>query len=270
MIKSVAIMGCGWLGFPLAKRLLQEGYTIKGSTTSENKLETLQKEGIAPYLIQLTEHKIIGDISGFLQNQQLLIINVPPRLRGKGSKESFVEKMKLVAEAVKKSSIKKVIFVSSTSVYGDISGDVTEETTPVPQTESGKQLLQSELLFKKSLTSNITIIRFGGLIGPDRHPVTMLSGRENLSGGNAPVNLIHLDDCIRIISAILKKDQWGETFNAVYPHHPKKQEYYTLEAKKRTIKAPEYQKIDNKKYKKVTTCKYFLLNSYTFQTSIVS
>ncbi|WP_321539617.1 NAD(P)-binding domain-containing protein [Flavobacterium piscinae] len=48
-MKQISILGCGWLGMPLAKHLLQKGYSIKGSTTTETKLELLQNEGITPF-----------------------------------------------------------------------------------------------------------------------------------------------------------------------------------------------------------------------------
>ena len=46
--KKIAILGCGWLGLPLAKSLLSKGYKVKGSTTSESKLEILENAGVLP------------------------------------------------------------------------------------------------------------------------------------------------------------------------------------------------------------------------------
>ena len=239
MNKRIAILGCGWLGLPLAEAFLADGYQINGSTTSDEKIGDLKKHGISPFLISLSEDNIEGNISGFLINVAMLVINVPPRLRGDNT-ENYVKKMQLLHDAIKKSSVRKVIFVSSTSVYGAISGDVTEETIPQPNTASGKQLLTSERIFRDDSELHTTIIRFGGLIGPNRHPVTMLSRRKKLSNGNAPINLIHLNDCIRIIIKILKKNWWCETLNGVYPYHPTKQEYYTSEALRKGLQVPDY------------------------------
>ncbi|MDO1499384.1 hypothetical protein Q2T40_03905 [Winogradskyella maritima] len=83
--------------------------------------------------------------------------------------------MQLVYRALLISSVEKIVFVSSTSVYGEIHGEVDEDTPPNPSTESGKQLTEAEKIFKDVKNFETTIIRFGGLIGPDRHPVTMLS-----------------------------------------------------------------------------------------------
>ena len=267
MSNTIAVMGCGWLGLPLAKSLIEEGYQVHGSTTAQEKRNDLTKLGIEPFLISLTEEKIIGDISGFLANAELIVINVPPKLRG-GNKENYVKKMQLLLESVKAAKTKKVIFVSSTSVYGNIEGDVTEETMPQPNTESGKQLSASENLFKNTPELRTTIIRFGGLIGPDRHPVTMLSGRKGLKNGNHPVNLIHLDDCIAILSLIIKNNWWGEIFNGVYPYHPSKQEYYTREAQKRGLTIPEYSNASLHSGKKIESRRLIHVKYYHFNTPI--
>ncbi len=262
-------MGCGWLGLPLAKAFIEAGYLVSGATTSANKLGTLLKEGITPFLISLSEEKIEGNISGFLADAELIVINVPPKLRG-GNKENYVKKMQLLLESVKAAKTKKVIFVSSTSVYGNIEGEVTEETAPQPNTESGKQLLASENIFKNNPEIRTTIIRFGGLIGPDRHPVTMLSGRKGLTNGNAAINLIHLEDCIGIIMAIIQKDWWDELFNGVYPYHPTKLEYYSSEAQKRGLKIPEYSNTSLHPGKKIASRKLIHVKKYVFKTPIQS
>lgn len=260
-------MGCGWLGFPLAKTLLKDGYRIHGSTTSEEKIGNLKEEGIHPFLISLSEDGVDGDLHGFLSDVDALVINVPPKLRG-GNRENYVKKMQLLHEAIKASVAKKIIFVSSTSVYGDIDGEVTEKTLPEPVTESGRQLVASEDIFRNDTDLQATIVRFGGLIGRKRHPVTMLSGRKNLSSGNAPVNLIHLDDCIRIIVGIFKNSWWCETFNGVYPYHPTKNEYYTSKAIGKGLQIPDYDANSPKKGKIVNSYNLTNVKDFKFTTTL--
>ncbi len=261
-------MGCGWLGLPLAKNLLAEGYTVNGTTTSEEKLPVLAKAGIHAFLISVSETEVDGDIQGFLNPCEIIIINVPPGLRGDGAKASYVGKMKCLLTHIKESPVKKVIFVSSTSVYGDEQGEVTEETLPIPTTESGKQLLESELLFKNSTGFKSSIVRFGGLIGPDRHPVTMLSGRKNLQNGDAPVNLIHLNDCILVLQRIINEEQWEATFNAVHPNHPQKQDYYTKKALERGLEPPKFLISPSKTHKIISSNNLYLTKMYSDFTSI--
>ncbi|WP_298474551.1 SDR family oxidoreductase [uncultured Maribacter sp.] len=266
-MQNIGIIGCGWLGLPLATFLLQDGYSVYGTTTSATKINTLESNGIEAFPISLFEDRIEGPISKFLESLDVLIINVPPRLRGK-NKENYVQKMTLLKTQIKKSRCNKIIFASSTAVYGNTPGVVTEKTIVCPNTESGKQLVVSENIFLEDSTLQATVIRFGGLIGPNRHPVTMLSGRSNLKNGNAPVNLIHLNDCISILKESITNNWTNTILNAVHPSHPTKKEYYTQEAQKRAIEPPKYEDFSGINSKKVDST--FLLNvkNYRFHTSI--
>lgn len=46
---KISILGCGWLGLPLAKALIENGFSVKGSTTSTDKLTALENDGITPF-----------------------------------------------------------------------------------------------------------------------------------------------------------------------------------------------------------------------------
>jgi nucleoside-diphosphate-sugar epimerase len=234
---KISILGCGWLGLPLAKALIENGFSVKGSTTSTDKLTALENAGIIPFLIEIGENAIKGDIEQFLELSQILIINIPPKLRG-NSTENFVSKTEKILQFIEKSGIKKVLFVSSTSVYSDEDKVVTEETIPSPDSESGKQLFECEKLYQENSRFETTILRFGGLIGEDRHPMYFLAGRSNIENPEAPINLIHQEDCIGIILKIIDRNCWQETFNAVAPFHPSREEYYSNKAKEYNLEPP--------------------------------
>ena len=234
---KISILGCGWLGFPLAKAFLENGFLVNGSTTSTEKISTLKNAGISPFLIELGEVTINGNVSEFLEGSQVLIIDIPPKLRGTAT-ENFVAKIKNLIPFIEKSAIKKVVFVSSTSVYSDENKLVTEETIANPDTESGKQLIACEQFLQKNSHFKTTVLRFGGLIGEDRNPIRFLAGRNNIENPNAPINLIHQEDCIGIILKIIESNCWGETFNAVAPFHPSREAYYTQKAKEYNLELP--------------------------------
>lgn len=236
---QISILGCGWLGFPLAKALIQNGFSVKGSTTSIDKIPLLQSAGITPFLVRLEEHQISESIADFLANSQILIINIPPKLRG-GSTENFVAKITTLLPFIENSTVEKVLFVSSTSVYGDGNELVTEDTPLNPDTEGGRQLTIVENLLQKNSRFQTTILRFGGLIGEDRNPVRFLSGRENIENPEAPINLIHQDDCIGIIEKILALNSWNKTYNAVTPFHPSRKEYYSQKATELNLALPKF------------------------------
>lgn len=274
--KIISILGCGWLGLPLAKSLLAKGYEVKGSTTSVSKLEVLKNAGISPFQIQLEENQIIGNMEDFLNETDVLIVDIPPGLRGDfatSNEMAFVNKVKTLIPFIEKSGIPKVIFVSSTSVYDDAFPIVTftEATPPNPSSESGKQLVIAETLLQSNPYFKTTIIRFGGLIGADRHPIKFLAGRENVENPEAPVNLIEREDCIKIIEKILNQVQnanWNETFNAVAPNHPKRIDYYHKKALEMNLKVPTFVKDSISKGKIISSQKLQTILDYSFQNEI--
>lgn len=236
---QISILGCGWLGFPLAKALVENGFLVKGSTTSTEKVSILKSVGIEPFIVQLEEEKISESVADFLAHSQILIVNIPPKLRG-NSTENFVAKIATLIPFIEKSTVEKVLFVSSTSVYGEDNEFVTEDTPLNPDTEGGRQLVIVESLLQKNTHFETTILRFGGLIGEDRNPVRFLSGRENIENPDAPINLIHQDDCIGSIEKIIALNSWNEIFNAVAPFHPSRKEYYTQKATDLNLALPKF------------------------------
>jgi nucleoside-diphosphate-sugar epimerase len=271
----ISILGCGWFGLPLAKSLLSKGYNVKGSTTSATKLKTLKEAEIIPFQIQLNEQEIIGNVSAFLHETDVLIIAIPPGLRKEilSSEMTFMNKMKTLIPYIEKSGIQKVLFVSSTSVYGDRFPIVeyTESTQTHPDTESGRQLVLSEKLLQSNIHFKTTVIRFGGLLGEDRHPIKFLAGRTQIENPDGPVNLIQREDCIGIIIKALDfacKDKWGETFNAVAPQHPTRKTYYQKKAQQFNLPLPNFVEDTKSKGKIISSKKVETILDYSFQKEI--
>lgn len=266
-MEQISILGCGWLGLPLAVSLQRKGYKVKGSATSAEKLDDLRQAGIVPFLIQLDTEKTFGDVNEFLEGSRILIINVPPGMRSDSS-ELFNTKIEKFIPFISHSEIENILFVSSTSVFGDAQGVVDENTTPIPDSFSGTDLLKTEGLLKSSPGFNTTILRFGGLIGEDRHPVNYLSGRTNLKGGNAPVNLIHRNDCVRLIKSIIENNFWGKTIQGVFPSYPTKKTYYTQQALAKNLPLPQFEESDQTTHKKVLSCIVGNVLAFDFKHSI--
>ena len=260
---QISILGCGWLGLPLAKSLLQNGFSIKGSTTSLEKISLLESEGITPFLVRLEEQQISASVIDFLADSQILIINIPPKLRG-GSTENFVAKITTLLPFIENSTVEKVLFVSSTSVYGEDNEFVTEASVLNPDSEGGRQLAIVENVLQKNNRFQTTILRFGGLISDERNPVRFLSGRENIENPDAPINLIHQDDCIGIIEKIIGLNSWDETYNAVAPFHPTRQEYYTQKATELNLALPKFAALNTIVGKTILNNKLIEVLEYSF------
>lgn len=267
---KISLLGCGWLGLPLAKKLIQQGNFVNGSTTSESKLPVLEKAGINSFLVVLDATTISNSITSFLADSTVLIIDIPPKLQRSKTAVSvpienyFVAKIKNLISFIEKSNIKKVLFISSTSVYGDQNEYITEETLPNPATESGKELYLAEELLQKNKNFETTILRFGGLIGEDRHPIKHLAGKENLDNPDVPVNLIHQDDCIMLISEIIRQSKWKEVFNAVAPFHPSRSIYYRQKAKELNLISPKFNHNNTSPKKLILSDKIETVLNYQF------
>lgn len=260
---QISILGCGWLGLPLAKALVKDGFLVKGSTTSASKLDNLDKLGILPFLIELQPNTINGDIVNFLKGSEILIIDIPPKLRSIAN-EDFVGKIQTLIPYIEQSDVQKLIFVSSTSVYGEDNDVVSEATLLNPDSEGGRQLVIVEQLLLSNPHFQTTILRFGGLVGPDRNPIRFLSGKENLPNGKARINFIHQADCIGIIQKIIALNCWNETFNAVSPEHPTREEYYYQKAQEWQLVAPSFDPTSLHEGKRISSDKLTSILKYTF------
>jgi nucleoside-diphosphate-sugar epimerase len=268
MSKTIAIAGMGWLGRPLAYHLQTLGYEIRGSVTSREKAQQLERAGYRAIVMQVAESGISPSVASLLEGADVLLVMIPPGLR-RYTGSDYVLKMTHLLKAVEASQIKKVVFVSSTSVYGDKQGKVDERDVPRPETEAGRQLLQAEQLFFTSGHFKATILRFGGLFGGSRQPVRYLTGRKGLRNGQAPVNLIHRDDCISIITEIIGKDAFGHIFNAVMPGHPTKEAFYTRQAKAMGLEPPVYEaEVEPTSYKEVHSINLDSILAYNFREEL--
>lgn len=223
MKKSISIIGCGWLGLPLAEKLINEGFLVKGTTSTAQKIPLLQQKKINPFLLKFESGKL--DLpTEFFANSDTLIITIPPT---GFSIEAYVELFEQLIELSLQNSIKSVIYTSSTSVYGNVSGEVTEETEVRPDTVSAQAITAVEKLLTNCTELNSSILRFGGLAGPGRDPGNFFKNGNAISNANQVVNMVHLQDCMEIIFKILATENLSGIFNVCSPEHPTRAEFYT-------------------------------------------
>ena len=240
---TISILGCGWLGFPLAKQLVANGHIVKGSTQTAAKLAVLHKNGIDPYLIEV-QKKIKGTNLSHFFKSGVLMINIPPGRKRRDVARSHPRQIEAIIEKALLYNTKRILFVSSTSVYGNVNRMVTEADEPRPETASGEALVTAENLLMQRTEFETTIIRFGGLAGEDRKAGRFLAGKKDVKNGDAPVNMIHQSDCIGLISQIIAQEKWGHIFNGCADEHPTRKEFYTAQAKSQDFEAPHFSETD--------------------------
>lgn len=235
--ETISILGCGWYGLALAKRLITAGYLVKGSTTSPEKLELLSSSSILPFLLNFQEHEVEANPEFF--NTEILVIAIPPK-RNTAEQASFSDKIQKIAVLAERYKVQQLVFISSTAVYGESNSEITEASLAIPDTASGKAMLEAEQFLTAQLSFSTTILRFAGLIGPGRNPGKFFAGKQDIPNGQAPVNLLHQEDSVEFTLALIQQAAFGRIYNVCSPDHPSRQEFYTKAAQQSQLPLPSF------------------------------
>jgi len=242
---SVGIIGCGWLGKPLAKLLLQKNASVIGTSSQINNVESLIAEGVpARQLLLPVTPEVLSRNDVF--NQHTLIIAITPQF--KRQRTDYGLKIEQVVAAAKlRGKTQRIILLNSSAIYNGLTGEVDENTALDFSAEKVEILQQAE----KSVlgfSDNSATLRLAGLVGPNRHPGTFIKRRQErgtvLADGDAKVNLIHQQDAIGLILALMNHSNAYGIYNGVCAIHPSKKEYYGVAAKALSLPAPEFKESD--------------------------
>tara|TARA_B110000467_G_C18337008_1_gene498954 strand:- start:4577 stop:5188 length:612 start_codon:yes stop_codon:yes gene_type:complete len=192
----ISLLGCGYLGFPLALKLLGSGHHVKGSTTSLLKFKQLKKSGILPYLIHLENM----DSLDFFESD-ILVLTLP-------FKKTFIdpniykEQIQIVCDQVMMSSIKHIVFTSSSSVYPKDKKLYLSSDNFIPTNARGKVLLECEKILNGLQDISVVTIRLGGIYGNGRSikkdikPRKLVSHKDALKLIENGINEIGSSSCI--------------------------------------------------------------------------
>lgn len=244
---KISILGCGWLGLPLAERLVAKGYHVLGSTTSSERLSLLEEKGIDAALLELTPMPKGKDFNKLFQ-ADIMVINVPPKSRT-STPEFYREQIKYLKYQLQNSAVEKVIFISSTSYYPNSGKAVDENTSFDLQNGSNQAVVWGEHEISQ-ISQKLSILRCGGLMGAERIPGKWFSGKPT-SGGETPVNYIHLEDIIYVILEILEINEWPALRNLVNQKHLTRKEVAKVMAQKYNFEEPLWVAPQKTPFKKV-------------------
>ncbi len=210
---SILIVGCGDIGIPLGLQLAAEGYVVSG----------LRRSGQLPAPIHtlnadVTKADSLVCLAG-LQFDYIVVTLTPGEFSDERYQAVYVEGLANVLSALHhRQRVKRLLFVSSTSVYHQGGGQWVDENSPAePKTFSGKRLLEAEQVAADSGIP-YSIIRFAGIYGPGRR--RLIEQVKALQGcpQSPPLwtNRIHRDDCVGFLAHLLMLDSQQQTLANCY------------------------------------------------------
>jgi len=234
MAENILICGCGWLGKYLAASLAGK-YSVTGTTRSQDKCNEIRTLGASPVLFDLYD-----DATSLAPHaeQSTVILNIPPGRRNQDLSDYTARMINLI-QTLSKTTMSHLIFVSTTSVYGEQTRVVKETSSLQPETASARAHEEIEHTIARELPSRFSIVRLAGLTGPDRHPARSLAGRA-LTQGNKVVNLVHVHDVVTALSKLIQNGPVSRPLHLCSSAHPTRGVYYTWSAKQLHLTPPKF------------------------------
>ncbi len=194
------MVGCGHLGRRVAQSWCNAGDQVY-ATTRGARADALAQTGLAPLTMDVT--RLPSSLALPPVDTVLFAVGRDPRAAA-SMFDIHVTGLRAVLDRLP-ASTGRVIYVSSTGVYGQDAGDwVDEDSECGPRREGGAACLAGEqLLFAHARGRNAIVLRLAGLYGPARvpHRADIAAGRLIAGAPEAFVNLIHVDDAARAVAA---------------------------------------------------------------------
>jgi nucleoside-diphosphate-sugar epimerase len=216
----VLIVGCGYVGLPLGADLVKQGHVVFGLRRSPGAEAELGSAGIKLLRADITEAAQLAQLPASYD----WVVNCVSASGGGAEeyREIYLQGMRNLISWLGAASLKKFVYTSSTSVYGQNDGSLVKETSPTePAAQTAKTLVETEdVLLEAVRQTNFpaVILRLAGIYGPGRGYwfKQYLKNEARIEGTGARIlNMIHRDDVAGAIIAALKSGRPGEVYNAV-------------------------------------------------------
>jgi nucleoside-diphosphate-sugar epimerase len=210
--QDVLIVGCGDIGLRVARILQTSSCEVTGLTRAAKGAERLRRARVEPVIGDLDDAESLAELP---TGGKLVFYLAPPP--GGGPVDG---RMRNFCAAVGGEKVPgKVVYMSTSGVYGDCGGArVTEETPVKPQTSRAQRRVDAETTLLEWGRANkvpVVILRVTGIYGPGRLPLARLQqGHPVLNEKESPpTNRIHADDLAAVCVAAAEKAADGEIFN---------------------------------------------------------
>ena len=220
---DVLILGCGYLGQRVAARWLAAGRHVAALTRSHG--DALRAQGIEPLIGDVLDPR---SLEGLPRVATVLYAIGLDRTAGHSMRDVYVHGLANVLNALPEPE--RLIYVSSTSVYGQTDGGWVDETSPTePREDSGRVVRDAETLLRSRLPRAI-VLRFAGLYGPNRflrRAAMFESGEPIRSNPEGYLNLVHVEDGAAAVLMAEAKAVPGETYLVADDEPVTRRAFYT-------------------------------------------
>ena len=222
---SILIIGCGDIGLRVAKQL-SRSHRVFALTSQHNRFQELREVGAIPILGNLDHPESLWRLSGLAQT----VIHLAPPQNG-GNRDCRTRNLlRILAQG--SNVVRRLIYVSTTGVYGDHRGEKVSEVTPVsPQSERAQRRVDAERMLRLWAPAHgvaLTILRVPGIYAADRLPIERLQAKTPalLPEEDAYSNHIHSDDLARLVCAAVYHGKPQRVINACDGGETKMGDYF--------------------------------------------
>ena len=222
---SILIIGCGDIGLRVAKQL-SRSHRIYALTSEQARFQELREVGAIPVLGNLDHPETLWRLSGLAQT---VIHLAPPQ--NSGNRDCRTRNLlRILAQG--SNAVRRLIYISTTGVYGDHQGGRVSEVTPVnAQSERAKRRVDAERMLRLWAPAHgvaLTILRVPGIYAADRLPIDRLHAQTPalLSEEDAYSNHIHSDDLARLVCAAVYHGKPQRVINACDGGETKMGDYF--------------------------------------------
>ena len=206
---------------------------MKLTVSTQDKASQLREAGWQVWPLQLHGDAIPDSHADFF-DADILIVTVPPNGR-REPPALFQKRLAPLRDWVEKGPIDWLIYTSSTGVYERQNAEVTEGS---PKRAAAPTWGAEQLFDQWSV--DVSVLRFGGLFGDERNPARYFEGRQEIPDGDAPINFVHLNDCVGAAQHLLAHNLRNEVFNVVCSEHPTRAGYYREQCKALGLALPSF------------------------------
>jgi nucleoside-diphosphate-sugar epimerase len=200
------ILGCGYVGVELGRQLTAAGHEVVGVRRSESGVSTIEAAGFEAVQVDVTD----ADALAAVPDADSVVFAASSGGRGAdAAREVYVDGLSTALDqfAARDRAPDRLVYTSSTGVYGDHDGDWVDEETPIdPTTEKTEVLAEAErIALEETADRGIdgTVARFAGLYGPDRYRLERYVEGPVTEGY---LNMVHRDDAAGAVRHLLTED----------------------------------------------------------------